>query len=91
MTVRHYLASVVLGLLVVISAIAIVLSQHHYRGLVTELQGLHVERDELDVEWGQLLLEQSTWATPSRIERFAGGTLDMQVPGQDNFVVISLQ
>ena len=86
--VRDHLTMIVIALLVIISAIAIVLSQHHSRGLITGLQGLYVERDKLDTEWGQLLLEQSTWATPSRIEHFAGEKLNMRVPSHDNFMVI---
>jgi len=89
MLIRDHITVIILGLLVMVSAIAIVLSQHNSRGLVTELQGLYQERDTLDTEWGQLLLEQSTWATPSRIESFAGNKLGMQVPAHDNFVVIS--
>ncbi len=89
MLARRYAAIIALGLLVLMTAIAIVLGQHHSRSLVSELQALHVERDKLDVEWGQLLLEQSTWATPSRVEGVAGGRLGMQVPEQDSYVVIS--
>ncbi|MBL1432332.1 MAG: cell division protein FtsL [Gammaproteobacteria bacterium] len=88
MLIRDHIAVIVIALLVMVSAIAIVLSQHHSRGLITELQGLYVERDWLDTEWGQLLLEQSTWATPSRIEHFAGNKLNMSVPSHDNFVVL---
>ncbi|MBL1292429.1 MAG: cell division protein FtsL [Thiotrichales bacterium] len=88
MLIRDHLAVIIVALLVIISAIAIVLSQHHSRSLITELQSLYVERDNLDTEWGQLLLEQSTWATPSRIEYFAGDKLGMRVPSYDNFVVL---
>ena len=89
MIVRTHISVLVIALLVLLSAIAIVLSQHYSRALVTELQALYVERDNLDIEWGQLLLEQSTWATPSRVEHVAVEKLDMRVPGRDNFVVIS--
>ena len=89
MLIRDHITVIVIALLVMASAIGIVLSQHHSRGLITELQRLYAERDTLDTEWGQLLLEQSTWATPSRIEHFAGDKLDMRVPSHDNFVVIS--
>ncbi|MBN4078961.1 cell division protein FtsL [Gammaproteobacteria bacterium AH-315-C21] len=88
MLIRDHIAVIVIALLVMMSAIAVVLSQHHSRGLITELQGLYVERDWLDTEWGQLLLEQSTWAAPSRIEHLAGIKLNMSVPSHDNFVVL---
>ena len=41
------------------------------RNRFIELQRLTVERDELDIEWGQLQLEQSTWGTHGRVERVA--------------------
>jgi len=34
----------------------------------------------LNEEWGRLLLEQSTWASPGRVERQAKIRLDMEVP-----------
>ncbi len=89
MLIRKHMSVLLIALLVLLSAIAIVLSQHTSRSLVAELQTLYVERDRLDIEWGQLLLEQSTWATPSRVEHVAVEKLDMRVPGHDNFVVIS--
>lgn len=89
MLIRDYIAASIIAVLVIVSAIAIVLSQHYSRGLVTQLQTLYEERDSLNVEWGQLLLEQSTWATPGRIGHVASEKLNMHVPGHDNFVVIS--
>ena len=37
-------------------------------------------RDDLDIEWGQLQLEQSTWATHGRVERVARDELRMIIP-----------
>ena len=45
------------------SAVGVVWSKHEARSLFIELQGLKAERDALDIEWGQLKLEQSAWAT----------------------------
>jgi cell division protein FtsL len=55
----------------VISAIALVYAKHESRKLFVELEQLTTERDELNIEWGQLQIEQSTWATHARIERVA--------------------
>jgi cell division protein FtsL len=55
----------------VISAIAVVYTKHESRSLFVELEHLTTERDELNIEWGQLQIEQSTWATHARIERVA--------------------
>ncbi len=54
-----------------ISAIGLVYVKHESRNLFIELERLTAERDELNIEWGQLQIEQSTWATHARIERVA--------------------
>ena len=46
-------------------------AKHEARNRFNELQQLTRERDELDIEWGQLQLEQSTWATHGRVESVA--------------------
>ena len=55
----------------VISAVALVYTKHESRSLFVELEQLTTERDELNIEWGQLQIEQRTWATHGRIERVA--------------------
>ena len=61
----------VFAIVCVISAIALVYTKHESRNLFIELEQLTMERDELNIEWGQLQIEQSTWATHARIERVA--------------------
>jgi len=46
-----------------VSAVATVYVQHYRRMQFVELRTLERERDAMQVEWGQLKLEQSTWAT----------------------------
>lgn len=70
---------VLLGVLVA-CALALVTSQHTARKLFTELEKEQDIAKQIDVEWGQLQLEQSTWAMHSRIEKIASGTLQMRVP-----------
>ncbi len=62
---------VVFAVVCVISAIALVYTKHESRNLFVELEQLTAERDQLNIEWGQLQMEQSTWATHARIERVA--------------------
>ena len=78
MTVR--LPLLVLAAAVFVSALGVVLSTHEARKHFVELQDLVEVRDQLNVEWGQLQLEQSTWATDGRIERIAREELSMQMP-----------
>lgn len=62
------------------SALSVVWSIHETRTLFIELQALHSERDRLDIEWSQLKIEQSAWATHGRVENTARTSLNMVIP-----------
>ena len=62
------------------SALGVVYSKQEARNRFNDLQRLTGERDELDIEWGQLQLEQSTWATNGRVESVARDDLHMVIP-----------
>ena len=62
------------------SSLAVVYGKHQARTRFIELQRLTAERDELDIMWGQLQLEQSTWGTHGRVERVARDDLRMLIP-----------
>ena len=68
-------------LVVVACALGVVTSQHKARKLFTEMQKEKAEAQRMEVEWGQLQLEQSTWATSVRVEKIAAARLQMQLPG----------
>jgi cell division protein FtsL len=70
----------VLLLLLVACALALVSSQHHARKLFVELQREQALAQQLEIEFGKLQLEQSTWAMHSRVERIAANQLQMSVP-----------
>ena len=78
-------------LAVLASGIGVVYAKYASRMHFVELQTLFAERDALNVEWGQLQLEQSTWATHGRVERVARKKLDMHIPASDEIVVINLK
>jgi len=61
-------------------ALALVTSQHQARKLYVELQKEQELAKALEVEWGQLQLEASTWATHARVEKLATRALGMRVP-----------
>jgi cell division protein FtsL len=69
-------------------ALALVTSQHQSRKLYVELQKEQEAAKQLDVEWGQLQLEQSTWATHARVEKIAVGSLGMRVPPASRIQVV---
>jgi cell division protein FtsL len=61
-------------------ALGLVTSQHQARKLFAELELEQERAKQLDVEWGQLQLEQSTWAMHARVEKIARERLRMRVP-----------
>jgi len=81
----------VFAVVCVISAIALVYTKHESRNLFVELEQLTTERDELNIEWGQLQIEQSTWATHARIEQVALGELALKRPKSTEIYLIERQ
>lgn len=71
-----------------VCALALVTSQHQARKLYVELQKEQELAKQFDVEWGQLQLEQSTWATHARVEKLAVQALGMRVPAASRIQVI---
>ncbi|BBU67943.1 cell division protein FtsL [Fluviibacter phosphoraccumulans] len=72
--------NLLLIVVVLVSAIGVITSQHQAR---KRLQALEQERDRsnnLEVEFGQLQLEMSSWAAHTRIEKIAREKLGMQPP-----------
>lgn len=76
-------------LVVVLAASMLVVElRHRSRLLFGELQALQAERDALNVEWGQLLLEEGTWSEHRRVERIARTRLGMDTPDSEHIVVV---
>jgi cell division protein FtsL len=69
-----------LGCLLLVSAVGVVWMRHETRSLFIQLQVLSAQRDALDIEWGQLKIEQSAWATHGRVEQTARTGLKMVIP-----------
>jgi cell division protein FtsL len=69
-----------LWLAVLGSAIAVVRARHEARALFVQLERLSAERDRLNIEWGQLQLEQSAWSNHGFVERVASERLRMTLP-----------
>lgn len=72
----------------VISAIGVVHARHQHRQLFVELTRLEHDRDELNIEFGRLQLEQATWAESNRIDQVARERLGMKFPGAADIVVV---
>jgi len=61
-------------------ALGLVTSQHKARKLFAAFEQGRELSKRLDVEWGQLQLEQSTWAMHARVQKIARDRLHMSVP-----------
>ena len=88
---QPFLLVFVFACICVLSAMALVYTKHESRKLFVELEGLAHERDELNIEWGQLQIEQSTWATHARIEQVATEQLSLERPDSAEIFVIERQ
>lgn len=73
-------ALVLLLVATLVSAIGVVWTRHESRVLFVELTRLQNQRDELNIEYGRLELEQATWAEPRRIDEEARSKLGMLTP-----------
>lgn len=72
--------NMILLLIAVVCALGAVTSQHRARKLFQDLEQEQDRARQLDVEFGQLQLEMSTWATHPRIEKIARERLHMVPP-----------
>ena len=77
-----------LAVAVFLSALALIDARHQNRVLFEQTQLLRAERDQLNVQWGQLLLEQSTWSTHAYIEQSATQKLGMHTPVSPEILVV---
>ncbi|MFT5755897.1 MAG: cell division protein FtsL [Alteromonadaceae bacterium] len=81
----------ILLVLVVLSAFSVVYFTHLNRQSTSGLEVLLTARDELDIEWRNLLLEQNSLAEHSAIESKAIKQLDMKRPDTHSEIIITLQ
>ncbi len=63
--------------------------KHRSRQMFVELERLETRRDNLEIEWGQLQLEQSAWSTHAFVERVASAKLHMAMPPPKEIEIIA--
>ncbi|MGN7724228.1 cell division protein FtsL [Luteimonas sp. 22616] len=78
----------VLVLANIVTAIGVVNARHQHRQLFVQLTRLEHARDELNIDFGRLQLEQATWAEANRIDQIARTRLGMKFPETADIVVI---
>jgi len=79
----------ILWLAVLGSAAGAIFVKHRARELFVELEKVNRERDRLEIEWGQLQLEQSAWSTHAFVENVAATNLGMNTPPPKQIEVIA--
>lgn len=87
-SIREVVITGVLLGLVLLSSIGVVYSSHLSRQLVAEHSEMQETRDQLQSEWVQLMLEESAWSSPNRIEQVANERLEMVMPGPEQVRLI---
>jgi cell division protein FtsL len=70
-------------------ALSLVTSRHQARKLFVELEREQAATRGYETEYGQLQLEQSTWAMPARTDKIAREQLRMQLPGPGRVEIVS--
>jgi cell division protein FtsL len=82
--------NLVLLAVLIACALSLVTSRHHSRKLTTELAREQVRARAYETEYGQLSLEQSTWAMPARVEKIAREKLKLQHAGPGRVEIVEL-
>ncbi len=86
---RELALAALLAVAVVGSGLLLIRAEHDARRLFIELEELNREHDRLQIDWGRLQIEQSTWATHARIESLAREQLHLGAPKPDQIVVVT--
>lgn len=89
--IRQQLMLVVLFVAVIASALAVIYVSHSHRLLTIERDDLLSQRDDIDIEWRHLQIEQNTLTEHIRVERIAQQQLDMVRPEADQEVLVPWQ
>ena len=82
--------AVILLVLVMLCAMGVITSQHRARKYFNDLEVGQAAAKKLDEEFGQLQIEQSTWATHKRLEAVASKELGMRLPDAAGTVVVTV-
>ena len=87
MSPRYFLLFL-LSAAVLASGIGVVYARQQHRQAYVQLTRLLKQRDEINIEFSRLQLEQATWAETNRIEQVATERLGMSFPVQSELLVV---
>ena len=83
--------NLLLLVIVVACAVSVITSRHQARKLFVELERARAATRAFETEFGQLQLEQSTWAMPARTETIAREQLKLQLPGPGRVEIVPVR
>jgi len=89
--IRRYFVVYLLLISVVVSAFFVIYFTHVHRQSTSSLEVLLSDKDKLDIEWRNLLIEQNSLAEHSSIESKASKILDMTKPSSESEIIINLK
>ena len=87
-TVNYKLIIGLLTMMVLMSSFFVIDAKHQSRKAFVELQTLKQEQYQMETKWGQLQLEQATWAAHGRVEKIASKDLGMVIPSMKSVSII---
>lgn len=82
---------IALLLAVLISALTVVYTTNLHRVTFSQLQVAEQQKLQLQLQWGQLLLEQASLATPGRVQQLAAEKLHMMLPTNKQTFILRVQ
>ena len=86
--ISYRVSVVIMTIAVMLSSLSVVYAKHENRKAFVELQALKLEQYQMETKWGQLQLEQATWAAHGRVEKIASKDLGMVIPPMDSVSII---
>ena len=85
---KELFALLILLFALLISSLAVIVVTNEDRLSYSQMEQLEQRSHQLQLEWGQLLLEQASLATPSRVEALAVEKLQMKLPvDKDTYIL----
>jgi cell division protein FtsL len=85
---RDQIIALMIIVALVSSAVGVTYSVHKYRIYINVLQRLQVQRDDLETQWGQLLLEQHSWGAYGRVGKIATEQMQMRTPSPQEIIMV---
>ena len=88
---RQLCLQILLLVSLLVSALGVVYTTNVHRIALSQLELAEQESHQLQLQWGQLLLEQASLATPSRVQLLASEKLHMILPANKQTFVLRVR